>query len=191
MVRSVAVELQSHPNSKPALIQYEKGGLYSMSSDVITMYLTYASLFVAVASLLAGIAAAWIAKATLTEARQVAERERRDWAQRKWFDLYFAFSEACDVYEGFQIKVGDKRPSDWETDERREWNRLMLHFRKVFAMASVFPKTDVITYLLSGALVFDSQEDALTKKRLDLVLGALERLRLESLIDSGVLLPAK
>ncbi len=45
------------------------------------------SLGVSLASLLISVAAVWIAKSSLSQAKQVADRDREDWRQRKWFDL--------------------------------------------------------------------------------------------------------
>jgi hypothetical protein len=56
----------------------------------------WCSLTVSVASLGIAIASTFIAKRSLTEAKlareqgkEIADRAHDDWAQQKWFDLYF------------------------------------------------------------------------------------------------------
>ena len=76
-----------------------------------------ASLAVAIASLIASVAAARVANSSLTQARQVAVRDEREWKQRKWFDLYFKASEAYDFLEYFQQNYSSAASPSWGTDE--------------------------------------------------------------------------
>ena len=59
------------------------------------------SLWIAVASFVVSIAACLIAWSSLSQAKQVAGRDRKDWKQRKWFDLYFSASEIYDSLDRF------------------------------------------------------------------------------------------
>jgi hypothetical protein len=159
-----------------------------MNSEQMMLYLTIASLVIALVSLIFARAAVNIARATLTEARQVAERDRRDWAQRKWFDLYFALNDASNMLERNQKNLRDKRRQDWTENDSKEWNLTVFELRKVHLMASVFPDDDVVIHrLLFDVLKFKSEEEALQEMYLALVLEAQEELRRKSLIDRGVL----
>jgi len=59
------------------------------------------SLWVAVVSLALSIVACLIGWSFVSQAIQVAERDRKDWKQRKWFDLYFSASEIYDSLDRF------------------------------------------------------------------------------------------
>ena len=87
------------------------------------------SLGVAIASVLASVAAAWIAKSSLSQAKQVADRDQRDWKQRKWADMYLKADETYDALDRFHILSGS-----WDTDEgEREWSHLMRLIRGAHA----------------------------------------------------------
>lgn len=98
------------------------------------------SALLSVASLLVSAASAFIAKSSLSQARQVADRDTRDWKQRKWFDLYFQLSETYDFFDWFQTEYKSSNPDSWGEQEIRDWNLLMNLFREVHATAMAFPQ---------------------------------------------------
>jgi hypothetical protein len=68
---------------------------------------------VALASLFVSVVATLIAKSSLNRseesirrAERVADRDQKDWRQRKWFDLYLKANEAYDALEKCQIVYG-------------------------------------------------------------------------------------
>jgi O-acetylhomoserine/O-acetylserine sulfhydrylase-like pyridoxal-dependent enzyme len=63
------------------------------------------SILLSVASLLLSLAATFIAGSSLSQARQVADRDKRDWKQRKWYDLYFQLSETYETQK-FETGIG-------------------------------------------------------------------------------------
>jgi len=79
------------------------------------------SLWVAVASLALSIAGCLSAWSFVRQTIQVAERDRKDWKQRKWFDLYFSASEIYDSPDRFSCsyflmyKRGAKGGTVWRT----------------------------------------------------------------------------
>ncbi|HEV2419997.1 MAG TPA: hypothetical protein VGX94_19555 [Terriglobia bacterium] len=143
------------------------------------------SLWVAIASILVSVAAACIAWSSLSQAKQVADRDRRDWRQRKWFDLYFKASSAYDSLDRFQtLHDCTKR----ETAEFiKDWNDLMSLIRDVHTMAVVFPKCPVIDDLISCTAVFKDCTEALSKDLMQKVLKAMEGIRQRALVDPTVL----
>jgi hypothetical protein len=94
---------------------------------------------VAVASFLAGVAAVLIAKSSLAQAEQVAARDREDWKQRKWFDLYVKADEAYDALDCFKGLYPSPTAPDWGTLEcTREINNLTRIMRTVHRIAFAF-----------------------------------------------------
>jgi len=146
------------------------------------------SLIIAVTSLLVALAAAWIAKSSLSQANQVAQRDQKDWRQRKWFDLYFKADGTYDALDRFHVLYTSTSTPSWGTKEwEAEWNDLMHILRRVHAMALVFPKNPVINELLSATAVFKDPEQAVSKERLEKVLNAVEGVRQKALVDATVL----
>jgi hypothetical protein len=144
------------------------------------------SFWVAIASFLTSVAAVLIAWSSLSQAKQVADRDRRDWRQRKWFDLYFKANEVYDSLDHFQTLYSDATPCTEESQKEKDWNRMMFITRQVQTMALVFPKNSVADEFLSSALFKDPAE-ALSKSRLNKVFNALEGIRQEALVDPAVL----
>src|SRR5229473_5734568 len=78
------------------------------------------SIMIEVISLLAALAAVWVARSSLSQAQRVADRDQRDWRQRKWFDLYFKADEAYDALDRFQVLYPGSSSPGWGTPE---WER--------------------------------------------------------------------
>jgi hypothetical protein len=145
-------------------------------------------LILSIASLLVGVAAAWIAASSLSQARRVAEGAQRDWRQRKWFDLYFEADEAYDALDHFQVLYPSSLAPGWGSAEwERCWNDLMRAMRTVNRMAVAFPKNSVVDDLFSATAGFANPNEALSKDRLQQLLNAVEGLRQKSLVDATVL----
>jgi len=143
------------------------------------------SLFVAVASFLTSVAAVWIGKSSLSQAKQVAERDRKDWQQRKWFDLYFQASETYHSLEHFQTLYDTGSESTAECVMGR--NELMFLFRKMYAIAVVFPRNSVIDALASCADGLERPEEVFSRARLQKMFDAVEGLRQKALVNATVL----
>ena len=149
------------------------------------------SLAVAIASLIASVAAALIAKSSLSQAEQVAERDKRDWQQRKWFELYFKATEAYDFLDYFQKTYGSPAEPNWGTNEwQQDWNKLMFKIREAHSMAVVFPKDAAIDALFDATAVFKNPEEAASPERLQAILDSTEGLRTKSLVDASILTSA-
>ncbi len=152
--------------------------------------LTYemTTLLVSMASLLLGVAAVWIARSSLSQARKFAEQEQRDWRQRKWFDLYFKADEAYDALDHFQVLYPNSSLPEWGSPKwQQDWSDLMRAMRTVNRMAVVFPKSPVIDEVFASTAVFASQDEALSQDRLQQLLNAVEGIRQKSLVDPTVL----
>jgi hypothetical protein len=119
---------------------------------------------------------------------QAAERDRRDWKQRKWFDLYFSASEIYDSPDKFQTPyVFGNSPTNQE-QRNRDLNDLMFSIRKVHSMALVFPRAQAITDLFDATAAFKNTDKEIgSKDRVKKTFDAVERLRQQALVDSSVL----
>ena len=152
------------------------------------LWIAVASLVVAIVAVFVAIGANRIAKSSLSQAMQVAERDQRDWRQRKWFDLYFKTNQAYDSLERFQV-LYENRPSDPSGLEelKRDWNALMFLMRELHAMAVVFPKNVAIDGLFAATAVFKNPEEALSQDVREKILDAMEAIRQKALVEPTVL----
>jgi hypothetical protein len=154
--------------------------IFCMSYDLVSILLSAASVLI-------GVVAALVAKSSLSQAKQVADRDKRDWRQRKWFDLYLQMNEAYDFFDEFQTKHKGTHPTSWGLQEEEDWNHLMNLIRKVHAMAMVFPPNPVIDKLVLATAVFSDKLEALSENRLKTMLDAMDDLRMQAIIDPNVL----
>jgi hypothetical protein len=146
------------------------------------------SLWVAVASLALSIAACLIAWSSLRQAMQAAEADRKDWKQRKWFDLYFAASGVHTDLDRFQAKYVFGNSAYSQDQRNRDINDLMATIRKVHAMAAVFPRAQAITDMIDATAAFkDTDREVGSKDRLKKIFDAVEGLRQRALMDTSVL----
>lgn len=143
------------------------------------------SIWVAAASFLTSAAAVWIGKSSLSQAKWVAERDRKDWQQRKWFDLYFQASETYHSLELFQSLYDTRSLSTAECVADR--NALMLLFRTMYATAVVFPHNSAIDALASCADGLEKPEEVFSRARLLKMFDAVEGLRLKAIVNASVL----
>ena len=146
------------------------------------------SLAVSIASLLAAVAATWIAQSSLSQAKRVADRDQKDWKQRKWFDLYFKADEAYDALERFQALYPSTSSPGWGTpDWQRESHSLMRVMRTLHRIAVVFPPNPAIQALFDATAVFKSMDEATSKARLSKILDAVEGIRQNASVETTVL----
>jgi hypothetical protein len=172
------------------LLLFGIGHLPGRGCVMMHRLLSYESiaLAIAVASLLVSAAAVWIARSALFHAKQIADRDRKDWVQRKWFDLYFKADEAYDALDRFQALYPSPSSPDWNTEKMQaESHDLMRTMRTVHRIALVFPQNPVIHALFNATAAFKNMEEATSKDRLSKVLEAVEDIRQKSLLDVSVL----
>jgi len=140
------------------------------------------SLVVAVASLVLSAVATLVAKSSLSQAKQVADRDQRDWRQRKWADMYLKADETYDALDRFHV-LSDS----WDPEEReREWSDLMRLIRGAHAMAVVFPQNPAVGAFLSSTAVFKN-EKIVSDDRLSKVFDAVDLIRQKALLPAAIL----
>jgi hypothetical protein len=139
-------------------------------------------LVVAVASLVLSAVATLVAKSSLSQAKQVADRDQRDWRQRKWADMYLKADETYDALDRFHV-LSDS----WDPEEReREWSDLMRLIRGAHAMAVVFPQNPAVGVFLSSTAVF-KDEKIVSDDRLSKVFDAVDLIRQKALLPAAIL----
>lgn len=141
----------------------------------------YVSLLVGTAALFLSAAATLIARSSLSQAKQVADRDQRDWKQRKWVDVYLKANEVYDLLDRFRVLS-----ASWNTEEReREWNNLMGVIRGAHAMADVFPVNPAVDAFLSATAVF-KEAHTVSEELLSKVLDAVELIRGKARIHRSI-----
>jgi hypothetical protein len=159
-------------------------------------WISITTLVFSAGSLLVSLSSALIAKSSLEQAKLAVEQERlsveqarMDWAQRKWYDLYFKANQAYNSLEEFQMQYHQSNPAAPSTQQQIDFNELMLLFRETHSMASVFPKNPQIDALFASTTFGSGIVGVLPKERLHKLFDALELLRNNSLLDPNVLRP--
>jgi len=154
------------------------------------LYFELTGLFVSLAALIASIAIGWISirltKEALRTTKQVADRSREDWRQQKWFDLYLESNTAYDLLDRFQ-HVANTLGGVSPTDIQSALDHAVLQFRKVNALAMVFPVCGEIDALCNATSGITGQADANSQERLKRILDASEGIRVKALMDADIL----
>jgi len=163
-------------------MKYEAANFWIAVTSAAT---ALASLFVSLVATRVAKSALVIADSSLAQAKEVADRELRDWRQMKWFDLYFAASEFRDSLEHFQARYD--AASVGTVNFVKDRNDLMFLFRRVASMAMVFPQHPAIDALASSAKGFREPAQSLSAERLAIVDDAVEGLRQKALVNPAVL----
>jgi Tfp pilus assembly protein PilE len=152
------------------------------------------------ASLAVSIASAFIAKSALAQAKLAVQEQTRsvqeqklaneqahtDWAQRKWFDLYFKVEQAYNALEKYQVTCQHSNPATMSAQQQSDANEVALLFREAGAVALVFPKNNAVDKLLETAK-FPNLFDMVQPSRLKAISDAVELLRQNALVDKHVL----
>ena len=158
-------------------------------------YISIASLLVAFVSFIASLVSAAIANSSRKNAKSIADRAHDEWAQQKWFDLYFSINSAYDAMEKLQkdciVQTGriiSIRGGGTPLDRA---NEVIFLFREIQAMAMVFPQCTTIDMLCAATSGFsDDLNDPMglrSKERLKALMAAMEDIREQALVDSSVL----
>lgn len=130
--------------------------------------------------------AAVLAKQSIDEAKRVADRDRSDWKQRRWFELYFEAEKAYDSLAQLQAQYADGPPLH-HTDEWNKYasevNALTLMMRRVHSLAAVFPVMPEVTTLFLNS-VFPNENDYLSEARKNSLFDAVEGIRQRALIKN-------
>jgi hypothetical protein len=163
--------------------------------DWTTLRLSIASLVVAIVSFVSSLVSAAIANSSRRDAQRIADRAHDEWAQQKWFDLYFSTNSAYDAMEKLQkdciVQTGRIISIAGGGNFSDRANVVVFLFREIQAMAMVFPKCTTIDILCAATSGFvDDPLDPkglLSKERLKNLMDAMNDIREKALVDSSVL----
>jgi hypothetical protein len=162
-------------------------------------YVSIAALVVAIASFIASLASVAIAKGARKDAERIAERAHDEWAQQKWFDLYFLTNSAYDAMSKLQadcnvqadrlisIRGGGNYPDRVDAVIRL--------FREIQAIATVFPRSAAIDMLCAATseaidtlrAAFDANTKRLSEDSLKKLKDAMNNIQEKALVDTSVL----
>jgi hypothetical protein len=154
--------------------------------------LSIASLVVAVVSFAAALISAAIANWSRKDAKSIAERAHDEWAQQKWFDLYFSTNSAYDAMEKLQadciVQNGRLISVRGAGNYPERANEVIRLFREIQAMAMVFPRCTAIDALCAATSGYvDDQREMLSEQRLMALMNAMSDIREKALVDTSVL----
>jgi hypothetical protein len=163
--------------------------------DWTTLRLSIASLVVAVVSFVCSVASAAIANWSRNDAKRIADRAHDEWAQQKWFDLYFSINSAYDAMEKLQrdcvVQNGRILSIFGGGNYPDRANAVIFLFREIQAMAMVFPRCTTIDMLCAATSGFSDDpgdpRGLRSKERLKTLMDAMNDIREEALVDSSVL----
>jgi len=159
--------------------------------DWTTLRVTIGSLVVAAVSLVAALASAVIANWARKDAERIAERAHDEWAQQKWFDLYFSANSAYDAMDKLQsdcVLQNGRLISIRGGDYPGRADEVIRLFREIQTMAMVFPQCAAIDMLCAATSGFvDDQKGMLSEQRLKNLMDAMMEIREKALVNSSVL----
>jgi hypothetical protein len=163
--------------------------------DDIALRLSIASLVVALVSTVIALVSTVIANRARKDAERIADRAHDEWAQQKWFDLYFLTNSAYDALDKFLADcnfqgnrlISIRGGGDYPTRS----NEIIRMFREILMMATVFPKCPAIDTLCNAVAVkFEDAPVEMYSRRKQLqenLMNAMMDIRDNALVDSSVL----
>lgn len=159
--------------------------------DWTTLRLSIASLVIAIVSFASSLVSAVIANWSRKDAKRIADSAHDEWAQQKWFDLYFSTNSAYDAMEKLQkdciVQTGRIISIAGGGNYPDRANVVIFLFREIQAMAMVFPQCATIDMLCAATSRFgDDPHDPnglLSKERLKNLMDAMNDIREKALVD--------
>jgi hypothetical protein len=148
-----------------------------MLNDITTLAIPLVSLLIA-------LVATFIAQSALTQARQVASRDERNWRQRQWFDLLIKAERARNLWERIQtIYPYAQATPEYAADQ----HDLMLAMREALTYASVLPINSAINKFFDVIKKLDKGKNVFSKPLLSEMVDAIDDLREKAFVHPSVL----
>jgi hypothetical protein len=159
-------------------IDYESGNFWvAVASLVVAVIVSGVSLGLSWVSVR-------ISKSSLNLTKELAERELRDWTQRKWFDLYVAAEHFRTLLERFQTIYDRPLPTlEFEKDA----NDLTFAIRETLPYATVFPQNPTIEAFFNCIRKWKLDENLFSKEMLAEYIDAIEGFRQEARVQAVVI----
>ena len=155
----------------------------------------WTTLRLSIASLVVALVSTVIANRARKDAERIADRAHDEWAQQKWFDLYFLTNSAYDALDKFLADcnfqgnrlISIRGGGDYPTRS----NEIVRMFREILMIATVFPKCPAIDTLCNAVAVkFEDDPFEMYSRRKQLqenLMNAMMDIRDNALVDSSVL----
>lgn len=156
-------------------INYESASFWiAVASLVVAVIVSVVSLYLSKVSV-------HISESSLKLTKELAERELRDWTQRKWFDLYAAAEKFRTLLERFQT-IYDKPLATKEFE--RDAHDLTFAMRDTLVLASVFPQNPTIDAYFNCIRKWKMDEHLFSKSMLEEFCDAIEGFRQEARVPA-------
>jgi hypothetical protein len=159
-------------------IDYEHANFWvAVASLVVAVIVSGVSLYLSRASVR-------IAESSLALATDLAERDLRDWTQRKWFDLYVAAERFRTLLERFQVVYhGPLKTPEFEKDT----HELNFAIRATIPYASVFPENPTIDAYFACIKKWKLDENLFSKEMAADYDDAIEGFRQKARVPADVI----
>jgi hypothetical protein len=166
-----------------------------MTQAALSSCFDWTTLLLSIASLVVALTSTVIANKARKDAKGIADRAHDEWAQQKWFDLYFSANSAYDALDKFladcnfqgNTLISIRGGGDYPTRS----NEIIRMFREILMMAAVFPKCPAIDTLCNAiAVKFGDDPFEMYSRRKQLqenLMNAMMDIRDNALVDSSVL----
>lgn len=163
---------------------------------LVSLLVALASLIVAIWSVVVGKQSsehaqesAELAQGSLRQAQEVADRERMDWKQRKWFELYIKTNDVYDLLNKFQaIYAGPDSINANPTKYDSEFNELIMKFRDLQMLAIVYPQISPVKKIIDATTgLKEHRESMFDPKRLHILMEVLKDLLEKAQIRTDLL----
>ncbi len=161
---------------------------WARNYDSANFWVAVASLAVAVivsvVSLYLSKVSVRISESSLNLAKELAERDLRDWTQRKWFDLFDAAENFRTLLERFQVKYKGRLATKEFEDDAHE---LVFAARRMLRFASVFPQNPTLDAFFSCIKKWNFEENLFSKEMAADYDDAIEGFRQQARVPAEVI----
>jgi hypothetical protein len=159
-----------------------------MNYESANFWVALASLAVAVivsvVSLYLSKVSVGISESSLNLTKELAERDLRDWTQRKWFDLYDAAETFRTLLERFQVKYERRLATKEFEDDAHE---LTFAARRTIRFACVFPQNPALNAFFSCVNKWNLEENLFSKEMAADYDDAIEGFRQQARVPAEVI----
>lgn len=163
---------------------FASGINYESATFWVTVTSLAVAVIVSVVSLYLSKVSVRIAENSLKLTKELAERDLRDWTQRKWFDLYDAAEIFRTLLERFQVKYDKKLATiDFEDDA----HELVFAARRMIRFGCVFPQNPTVNALFSCVNKWNLEENFFSKEMASDYDDAIEDLRQQAKVPAEVI----
>ena len=142
------------------------------------------AVIVSIVSLYLSKASVRISQNSLDLTKELAERDLRDWTQRKWFDLYDSAEIFRTLLEKLQVKYNKPLAT---TEFENEVHELTFAARRMLRVACVFPQNPTVNALFACVNKWNLAENLFSKEMAAEYDDAIEGLRQQAKVSAEII----